>query len=37
MAKRNWMTRSCMVGLLAGLGLGGGLTTAHAESRAGSG
>ncbi len=25
MAKRNWMMRSCMVGLLAGLGLGGGL------------
>ena len=25
MAKRNWMTRSCMVGLLAGLGLGVGL------------
>jgi peptide/nickel transport system substrate-binding protein len=25
MAKRNWMMRSCMVGLLAGLGLGAGL------------
>ena len=35
MAKRNWMTRSCMVGLLAGLGLGAAATAARAADDGG--